>query len=306
VTRSGGDPAAHLSIDELSVRKRSHGLSVSVCLPALNEQSTVGEICRRIVPLLEGGLVDQLAVIDSGSTDATIETARSAGAEVFKASELMRHVHAPGKGGTLWKSLSIATGDVVMWLDSDTRNFSETFVTHLLAPFLDGSTTRLTKAFYDRPLADGKGGLTAGGARVTELVVRPLAHLLFPELAIFVQPLSGEYAAYREDLISLPFFSGYGVEVGLLIDFIERHGSGCIQQVDLGARVHNNQDLLALGRMAFEVLQVMTTRAEDMGRVKLGVPWPVSMTQFTTAEGEASPVSHQIELIELPPLRTLL
>lgn len=306
MTRFRADSAAYLSIDELKARKSSIGLRVSVCLPALNEEATIGDICRRIVPLLEAGVIDQLAVVDSGSSDATIETARSAGAEVFEAAEVIPDVDAPGKGGTLWKSLSIATGDVVLWLDSDTRNFDETFVTHLLAPFLDDPATRMTKAFYDRPLANGKGGLTTGGARVTELVVRPLAHLLFPELTRFVQPLSGEYAAYREDLISLPFFSGYGVEVGLLIDFIERHGYECIRQVDLGSRVHPNQDLLALGRMAFEVLQVMTTRAEDLGRLKVGMSWPLSMTQFIAAEGGPQKVPHEIELIELPPLKTLL
>lgn len=301
-----GDRTPALSKEDLRARKDGLGLSVSVCLPALNEEGTVGAICRRILPLLEDGLIDQLAVVDSGSHDSTLETARATGAEVYRAADLVRGVEAPGKGGTLWKSLSVLSGDVVLWLDSDTRNFDETFVTGLAAPFLLDTETRMTKAYYERPLHDGGRALTTGGARVTELVVRPFAHLLFPELTIFVQPLSGEYAAFREDLIALPFFSGYGVEVGLLIDFIERHGTDGIRQVDLGSRIHRNQDVLALGRMAFQVLQVMTKRAEDLGRLKLGAAWPQTMTQFVPTERGASAVAQELAVIELPPLATLL
>lgn len=293
-------------LKELCARKRSTGLRITVCLPALNEVATVADICRQILPLLEGGLIDQLAVVDSGSSDETVDAARASGAEVFEARLLLPQIDAPGKGGTLWKSLSITTGDVVLWIDSDTRNFDPAFVIALLAPFIEDAETRMTKAFYERPLANGGDAVTTGGARVTELVVRPLAHLLFPELTTFVQPLAGEYAAYREDLIELPFFTGYGVEVGLLIDFIEQHGSDGIRQVDLGARIHRNQDVLALGRMSFHVLQVMTKRAEDLGRIKLGVEWPPLMTQFVTSQEGAMPVSHELGVVELPPLKTLL
>lgn len=300
------EPGWGLSVRELARRKEASGLGISVCLPALNEAETIGSICRSVARLLEVRLVDQLVVVDSGSTDETVEAARAGGAEVFRAAELVPTVDAPGKGGTLWKSLSITTGDVVLWLDSDTRNFDQTFVTELIAPFLRDDQTRMTKAYYERPLADGAVALTTGGARVTELVVRPLSHLLFRELTRFIQPLSGEYAAFREDLLALPFFSGYGVEVGLLIDFIERHGTDGIRQVDLGTRVHRNQDVLALGRMAFEVLQVMTKRAEDLGRIKLEMSWPAAMTQFASSNVGARAISHDIRVIELPPLKTVL
>ena len=306
MTPPAHDPHFPGTAEELIGAKAASGLSISVCLPALNEAATIGPICRTIRRLVEIGLVDQLVVVDSGSSDDTVASARGAGAQVFTATELIPDVHAPGKGGTLWKSLSVATGDVVLWLDSDTRNFDEGFVTRLVAPFLDGGESRMTKAFYERPLGEGAKLLTTGGARVTELVVRPLSHLLFPELTGFVQPLSGEYAAFREDLIQLPFFSGYGVEVGLLIDFIARHGASGVRQVDLGTRVHRNQDVLALGRMAFEVMQVMTRRAEDLGRLKLGMEWPVTMTQFVPSDAGAEAVSHGLAVIELPPLATVL
>lgn len=306
MTAAEKDPQARYAIKELSAQKDGLGLRISVCLPALNEVGTVETICGSILPLLEEGLIDQLAVIDSGSSDDTVAAARRSGAEVFEAAALLPHIDAPGKGGTLWKSLSVATGDLVLWLDSDTRNFDRAFVTQLLAPFLEDPETRMTKAFYERPLTGGDEALATGGARVTELVVRPLAHLLFPELTTFVQPLSGEYAAYREDLIALPFFTGYGVEVGLLIDFIEQHGSDMIRQVDLGSRIHRNQDVPALGRMAFQVLQVMTRRAEDLGRLKLAVDWPAVMTQFVASEQGAIGVDHELEVVELPPLKTLL
>lgn len=295
-----------LPLQELVAHKRASGLTLSVCLPALNEARTIGSICEVIGRLVDAGLVDQLVVVDSGSSDDTLEVARGAGAETFEAVSLLAGTRAPGKGGTLWKSLSVATGDVVVWLDSDTRNFDERFVRALISPFLTDEGTRMTKAFYERPLYDGSRGLTTGGARVTELVVRPLAHLLFPELTGFIQPLSGEYAAHREDLIALPFFSGYGVEVGLLIDFIGEHGSGGIRQVDLGTRIHRNQDVLALGRMSFEVLQVMTKRAEDLGRLKLGIDWPPTMGQFVPSAEGSTRVSYELEVLELPPIKSLL
>ena len=307
MTRLAHDPPPPSGpVEELLRLKAASGLSISVCLPALNEAATIGSICQTIGRLGQVGLVDQLVVVDSGSCDDTVSIARAAGAEVSVAAKLVPGVHAPGKGGTLWKSLSIVTGDIVLWLDSDTRNFDESFVTRLVEPFLRNTETRMTKAFYERPLGEGSTVLAGGGARVTELVVRPLAHLLFPELTRFVQPLSGEYAAYREDLIRLPFFSGYGVEVGLLIDFIASFGPSGIRQVDLGTRVHRNQDVLALGRMAFEVMQVMTRRAEDQGRLKLGMEWPATMEQFVpSGEGIAS-VSHELAVVELPPLASLM
>jgi glucosyl-3-phosphoglycerate synthase len=278
-------------------------LRVSVCLPALNEVGTIGAICEGVRPLLQAGLVDELVVMDSGSTDGTRQAARAAGATVFSTDEVLPEISASGKGGALWKSLRAVRGDVVVWLDSDVRNFGPSFVVGLLTPLLTEDGIRMSKAFYDRPLEVEGATLATGGARVTELVVRPLAHLLFPELTGFVQPLSGEYAGFTRDLAELPFFTGYGVEVGLLIDFIQRHGLEKIAQVDLGSRRHRNQEILALGRMSFEVMTVMMRRAEDLGRVKVAAVSPDAFVQFEATEEGPRSLTHRITVTELPPMK---
>lgn len=296
------------SLAELARLRSNKGLSVSVCLPSLNEAATIGDICAECRGLIDEGLIQELIVIDTGSTDTTKELARAAGADVYDARELLSDA-APeplGKGGALWKSLAVARGDVVVWMDSDTRNFRGHFVAKLLQPLLLDDTIRLTKAFYDRPPAADGARTSRGGARVTELAFRPLAHLLFPELTEMIQPLSGEYAGYREDLIEVPFFSGYGVETGLLIDLVEAHGASAIAQVDLGTRLHKNQEIPPLGRMAFQVIQVMMLRAEQQGRLRMEVEWPRVMRQFESGADGVYAVDHHIDVRELPPMKTVL
>lgn len=295
-----------LGAAELVNLKKKTRLSVSVCLPALNEERTIGQICRTVRTLMPQ-LVDELIVVDSGSSDGTMDVAREAGAAVHSAASIVPHVRVErgGKGEALWRSLGIATGDVVVWLDSDTKNFDTGFVLSLVAPLLREPELRMSKAFYDRPLQDATGTLTTGGARVTELLVRPLAHVLFPELLGFIQPLSGEYAARRDLLRSLPFFTGYGVDIGLLIDVAQEVGLDRVVQVDLGSRVHRNQDILPLGRMAFQVAQTMTTRAEQLGRLKLANEWPDVMLQFRSRDGGALPEEHPLRVRELPPMASV-
>lgn len=297
-----------LGFDDLARLRAERALSVSVCLPALNEERTIGDICRACRTLVDRGLIQQLLVVDSGSMDRTREEARLGGAEVHEARSLVpADVDEPlGKGGALWRSLAVATGDIIVWMDSDTRNFSEQFVTALLEPLLVDPTLRLTKGFYDRPLVSVQQTVRTGGARVTELVFRPLSQLLFPELADIVQPLSGEYAGYRADLLEVPFFSGYGVETGLLIDLVQAHGAASIAQVDLGSRIHHNQDVPALGRMAFEIVQVMMLRAEQLGRLRLDVEWPVSFRQFESGPEGVDVRDHEIRVRELPPMKSFL
>lgn len=296
------------SLDELVRLRERRGLSISVCLPALNEATTIGAICTRCRSLMDAGLVQQLVVVDSGSVDATGDIARAAGAEVYEARRLLEH-EAPeplGKGGALWKSLAVARSDIVVWMDSDTANFGEHFVTSLVEPLLSDTGIRMTKAFYDRPLRSDGITLSTGGARVTELAFRPLAHLLFPELVEIIQPLSGEYAGFRDDLVGFGFFSGYGVEAGLLIDFVSTRGLSSIAQVDLGARLQRNQDVLALGRMAFQVMQVMMLRARQQGRLSADLEWPSTMRQFESRPEGPQPVDHRVEVRELPPMKSVL
>jgi len=272
---------------------------VSVVLPALNEAATVGRIVARIRRDLvdRAPLVDELVVVDSGSTDDTIEVARAAGAQVVRREDVLPDLPVrPGKGEVLWRSLATTTGDVVVFVDSDLRDFSSAFVTGPLGPLLTDSTVQFVKATYDRALQTGEIELSAGGGRVTELVARPLIALHWPELSGFVQPLSGEYAARRWLLESLPFPCGYGVEFGLLVDAYRSVGLDAMAQVDLTRRKHRNSDLHKLGQMAVEILQVAEAR---LGRT---VSRPVEITQFARAGNDYRMVDNDMTELERPPM----
>ncbi|MGH2694055.1 MAG: glucosyl-3-phosphoglycerate synthase [Actinomycetota bacterium] len=287
--------------------KRSAGVFVTVCLPALDEAATVGIICERIASKLgRGGLVDELVMIDSGSSDGTPEIARAAGATVHQASDILpRFGPSLGKGDALWRSLAVTSGDIIVWLDSDVRNFTLDFVTSLLAPLLEDQAILFAKPFYDRPLSRGDSVESTGGARVTELVARPLLNLLFPRLMGFIQPLSGEYAVRRSAVTELPFFTGYAVDAGLLIDAVERYGLDAFVQVDLGTRVHRNQDVFALGRMSYEILHAILRRADDLGRVKLAEEPGRQLLQFLPGEDGPHPHIFQASVVERPPMSTV-
>ena len=293
------------SPDTLAALKSSSGSTVSVCLPALNEEATIGPICELISSRLMGqtGLVDELVVMDSGSSDGTFEAAAAAGATVYRAVDVaIPSEPVRGKGDCLWRSLAVLQGDIVVWLDSDTRNMHDGFITDLIAPLLTRPELVLTKGFYLRPLQTPDGLIPAGGARVTELVVRPLVQLLYPELTGFVQPLAGEYAARRDVLMELPFLTGYAVEIGLLIDIAERYGIDQMAQADLGTRVHRNRPVLELGTTAFEVMRAMLTRFDELGRIKIPAELPDALTQFSQEGDFVDPVIRELPLLERPPM----
>ena len=254
--------------------------TVAVVLPALNEAATVGQIVERIHRdlLVRRPLIDELVVMDSGSTDATPSVAADAGARVVHREDLLADFPPyEGKGEVLWRSLAATTSDVVVFVDSDLRDFSTTFVTGLLGPLLTDDTVQFVKATYDRPM---QSGAPAGGGRVTELVARPLINMYWPELAGFIQPLGGEYAARRGLLEQLPFPTGYGVEFGLLIDALATVGLDAMAQVDLVRRKHRNSSVQKLGRMAAEIMQVALDRLEREGRLEATGPPCTSLTQF--------------------------
>jgi glucosyl-3-phosphoglycerate synthase len=275
---------------ELVARKAGH--RISVCLPARNEEATVGEIVTTIREhLIERcPLVDELLVVDDRSTDETARRAAAAGARVIDAAHtLSEYGGSPGKGGALWRSLYASTGDLVVWCDSDVTNFSPQFVVGLVGPLLTDTRVAYVKGFYRRPL--GTGG--DGGGRVTELVARPLLALLHPDLADVVQPLAGEYAGRRHVLEQLPFVSGYGVEIGLLVDLVDRFGVDVLAQVDLGSRRHRNRTLAELGPQAMTIMQVALRRAQpELVPEKATLTRPDGPPVVVTAE-------------ELPPLRSL-
>ncbi|MFO7779470.1 MAG: glucosyl-3-phosphoglycerate synthase [Nitriliruptoraceae bacterium] len=262
VTHTRFDP------DRLRARLRARGERVSVVLPARNEAATVGEVVGTIRSTLVEriGLVDELLVVDADSEDGTAEVARAAGARVVRQAEVLPHLgSSAGKGEAMWKGLAAARGEVLIYLDADIVDIGPRFVVGLLGPLLDDTGVQLTKAVYDRPLALGGQVQAAGGGRVTELLARPALALWFPALAGMAQPLSGEIGARRSLLETLPFVRGYGVEVAMLIDVVERYGIDAIAQVDLGRRTHDHQSLPALGRMAAELLQVLADRRTDGG-----------------------------------------
>jgi len=274
--------------------------TVSVVLPALDEEHTVGEVVRCVYELAEAtGLVDELVVMDSGSTDATAVVAAQAGATVVHRDDVLSHLGSrPGKGEVLWKSLDVTKGDLIVFCDSDLHEFGPHYITGLLGPLLADPGTALVKGFYERPLA---GVSPAGGGRVTELVARPLLNLHFPALAGVIQPLSGEYAARRDLLEQVPFVSGYGVEIGLLIDTLRLAGVDAIAQVDLGRRVHGHQSDEALGRMSMQILQTVLSR--------LGYERALSteLTQFRrTEEGSFEGVTTDVPVSERPAMRSVV
>jgi glucosyl-3-phosphoglycerate synthase len=247
--------AAHQFRSEDLLRARE-GRRISVCLPARDEEATVGAIVGRVrAALVEAvPLVDEVLVVDDGSSDATALEAQAAGARVVRRGPADG---PPGKGQALRRAVEEATGDVLVFLDADVRNFDSHFVVGLLGPVLTEPGTALVKATYRRPLegSDGPGG------RVTELVARPLLARLFPDLSGVTQPLAGECAAPRAVLEAVAFVDGYGVEVGLLIDVAAHCGAGVLAQVDLGERVHRNRPLDELAPQAAAVIDVVLDRA---------------------------------------------
>jgi len=296
------------SWDRQQLAGRKAGLRVDVVLPARNEVDTVGAIVTAIRrELVEAvALVDEVIVVDSGSVDGTAAAAAAAGARVVTQSAVLPSLgDVPGKGEALWKALFATHGDVLVFVDADLREFDAQFVVGLLGPLLTDPTVSFVKAVYDRPLSMTDRVLPAGGGRVTELVARPLLNVHWPMLAGFVQPLAGEYAARRDLLERVPFASGYGVEVGLLIDVVELAGLSAMAQVDLGRRVHRNQDDAALGRMAAQVLLTVLDRLQTHDRAVFTGPPAGTITQFqrigATYETQVSDVSVR----DRPPMGTV-
>ena len=284
------------SVAELVAAKA--GRSVSVVLPALNEEETVGAVVETITPL-RGGLVDELIVLDSGSTDDTAIRAVAAGARVVSREVALPEVAPqPGKGEVLWRSLAATTGDIIVFVDSDLLDPDPMFVPHLVGPLLTTEGVHLVKGFYRRPLKVSGSEDANGGGRVTELVARPLLSALRPELSCLLQPLGGEYAGTRELLTSVPFAPGYGVEIGLLVDTYDRLGLDAIAQVNLGVRAHRNRPLTELATMSRQVIATLLSRCgiTDSG---------VGLTQFFADGDGFTPRTSEVSLEDRPPMVTL-
>ncbi|MEO6795350.1 MAG: glucosyl-3-phosphoglycerate synthase [Mycobacterium sp.] len=290
------------TVAELVAAKEKTGRTISVVLPALNEAETIGSVIDSITGLVggrSGGLVDELIVLDSGSTDDTEIRSIAAGARVVSREQAVPEVAPqPGKGEALWRSLAATSGDIVVFVDSDLINPDPMFVPNLVGPLLTGDGIHLVKGFYRRPLKVNGTEDATGGGRVTELVARPLLTALRPDLGAVLQPLGGEYAGSRELLASVPFAPGYGVEIGLLIDTYDRLGLEAIAQVNLGVRAHRNRPLAELAVMSRQVVATLLSRC--------GIPDSgVGLTQFFTDGDTYLPRTTPLSLVDRPAMNTL-
>jgi glucosyl-3-phosphoglycerate synthase len=298
---------AEIDVDALMLAKRRGGHRISVVLPARDEEATVGVLVRDLAERWMAGvaLVDELLVVDSNSSDRTAEVARAAGAEVVAAADVLpSHGDRPGKGEALWKALAATTGDLIVFMDSDLLGDVGHYVPGLLTPLLTDCRVDYVKGCYTRPLSIDGEYRPAGGGRVTELTARPLLNALWPELAGFVQPLGGEYAGRRSALEQVPFVSGYGVEVGLLIDLLQVCGLQGLAQVDLGTRTHSHQTDEALGRMAGQIVNTLLARAER-GRHGRRLEPGGLLTQFIHDGARFVPQSTAVAVDQRPPMATV-
>lgn len=296
----------HSAFDPDALVAAKAGTTVSVVLPALNEARTVGAIVTTFRALVDAGLVDELVVVDPGSTDGTDRAARDAGASVvYEADVLPGLGRVPGKGEAMWKSLAATTGDLVAWVDADLVGAGPEFVYGLLGPLLTEPDVQYVKGFYDRPLAERDRLRPTGGGRVTELVARPWLSSFWPDLSYVIQPLAGEQAGRRAHLESLPFAAHYGVEIGLLIDTYDRHGLAGLAQVDLDRRVHRNQSVEKLGRMAFVIQHAILRRLAAEGRAEFRDEPATTLRQFRNVGREYRALAHDLPLLDRPPLRSV-
>lgn len=295
-------------LKQLVDEKERQNLKISLCIPTLNEENTIGKeiVIFRSELMTRYPLIDEIAVIDSGSTDRTLEVAASFGADTYFSGDILpSQGFKRGKGENLWKAIHQLEGDIIVYVDADITNIHSRFVYGLVAPLLYQPETKYVKAFYDRPLAFSQGIRPSGGGRVTEILTRPLFSLFFPELTALMQPLSGEYAVRREVLEEIAFPIGYGVEISHLIDVYTKWGLYAFAQTDLDKRVHRNQDTRDLGKMAFGILQSFLNRAQQLDMIDVKTEVSSILRQFQTREKMFEQKQFTIVEEERPPIITI-
>ncbi len=285
--------------------KEKKNLTISLCIPTLNEEKTIGKEVVLFKSELQDRypLLDEIVVIDSGSTDRTLEVASSFGADVYHSAEILPEMgFKRGKGENLWKAIYQLKGDIIVYVDADIKNIHPRFVYGLVAPLIHRAEIKYCKAFYDRPLALSGEIRPSGGGRVTEILVRPLFSLFFPELTAIIQPLSGEYAVRREVLERIPFPVGYGVETSHLLDVYFEYGLDAFAQTDLDRRVHRHQETRDLGKMSFGILRTFFKRMKARGMVNDLPELTANLRQFLALDNRYEQVIHEIYEEERPPM----
>ncbi|MEO0511063.1 MAG: glucosyl-3-phosphoglycerate synthase [Verrucomicrobiota bacterium] len=293
---------------KLVEEKEKKGLKISLCIPTLNEEKTIGkEIVIFKSELMERyPLIDEFAVIDSGSEDKTLEVASSFGADTYLAADILPEVgDKRGKGENLWKAIYQLKGDIIVYVDADIKNIHPRFVTGIVAPLINNDTIKYCKAFYDRPMAYSTGIRSSGGGRVTEILIRPLFSLFFPELTSLIQPLSGEFAVRRDVLERIPFPIGYGVETAHILDVYQEWGLEAFAQCDLDQRIHRNQSTNALGKMSFGILQTFLNRLKSYGMVDKLPELATFYRQFQAEGNRYEQLTREIVEYERPPMVTI-
>jgi glucosyl-3-phosphoglycerate synthase len=290
---------------KLVEEKERKNLTISLCIPTLNEEKTIGkEVLILRSELMERyPLIDEFAVIDSGSQDNTLEVAGNYGADTYLASDILPEVgDKRGKGENLWKAIHQLKGDIICYVDADITNIHPRFVYGLVAPLIHRDEIQYVKAFYDRPLNYSSGLRPSGGGRVTEILTRPLFSLFYPELTNVIQPLSGEYAARRDVLEIIPFPIGYGVETSHLLDLYDKFGLEAFGQTDLDRRVHRNQTTNALGKMSFGILQTFINRLHAQGKINHLPDMQTFYRRFEVEDGAYRQIVQQVIEEERPPM----
>jgi glucosyl-3-phosphoglycerate synthase len=285
--------------------KEKQNIIVSLCIPTLNEEQTIGkELVLFKSELVDRyPLLDEIAVIDSGSSDRTLEVAAAFGADVYLSADILPQMgEKRGKGENLWKAIYQLRGDIIIYVDADIKNIHPRFVYGLVAPLIYRPEMKYVKAFYDRPLVTSDGIRPSGGGRVTEILVRPLFSLFFPELTAIIQPLSGEYAVRREVLERISFPIGYGVETSHLIDVYSEWGLKAFGQTDLDQRVHRHQPTRELGKMAFGILRAFLSRLQARDMVSQLPELTPILRQFQMRNNEYEQVMFELLEEERPPM----
>ncbi|MDA3811097.1 MAG: glucosyl-3-phosphoglycerate synthase [Spirochaetaceae bacterium] len=296
------------NLKELVEMKERQNLKISLCIPTLNEQKTIGKevVLFKSELMTRFPLLDEIAVIDSGSEDKTLEVASSFGADTYLAADILPELSdKKGKGENLWKAIYQLKGDIIVYIDADIKNIHPRFAYGLIAPLLIKPDVHYVKAFYDRPLAFSGSIRPSGGGRVTEILTRPLFSLFYPDLTAIIQPLSGEYAVRREVIEKVPFPIGYGVETSHLIDIYEEYGLSAFAQTDLNQRVHRNQTTRALGKMSFGILQTFLSRLQEKYQIENFPDMNTIFRQFQVRDETFETIEYNIKEYERPPMITV-
>ncbi len=308
ITTNVFDHRRYADIGRLVELKKRKGITISLAFPTYNEEANIAseiEVVRRAM-VQQYPLLDEVVVIDSGSTDKTREIARYVGADAYLAENILPELGpARGKGENLWKSLHVLKGDIIVWADADIENFHPKFVYGLVGPLLENEDLLFVKAFYERPLLVGGDLLGTGGGRVTEIFVRPAFGCFYPELALLFQPCAGEYAGRRSLLENLPFSMGYGVETGLLIDIYERFGIDVIGQVNLDKRIHRNQNIENLGKMSFEIMHTLMNRLQKSGRIDMNSKMRKNFVRAKLDENDIQFLDETVQIGERPAMASI-